>query len=33
MAEPQSYEPEKLTAGVWCDGLRITEKEESFGVT
>ena len=30
MAEPQSYEPEKLTSGVTVMGLRETEKEENF---
>ncbi len=30
MAEPQAYEPEKLTAGVTVMGLRESEKEENF---
>ena len=30
MAEPQAYEPEKLTSEVTVMGLMETEKEENF---
>ena len=30
MAEPQSYEPEKLTAGVTVMDLKETETEENY---